>query len=374
MATMNKIQREPAFHIAKRDHVPFWQAVLIRLAAIVCACVVVLILGAILVGGNPFNIFVEMFRGAFISYDVWDLVHEICILLLVALALTPAFKMKFWNIGAQGQILVGGLGCAICMYYGQRLGWGDGLVIILSLLSAVLFGAIWAVIPALFKAFFGTNETLFTLMMNYIAIQCVRSFTNHVKSGMATNPLNTLFVGNLPVVGFEQLLNILIVAIITVMVFVYLRYTKHGYEISVVGDSENSARYAGINVKKVIIRTLILSGMMCGFAAFLLVNGNSHAFSESTEAGRGFTAIIVSWLGKFNPLYMILTSFLVVFLQVGTKNAVDMIPSLKDNSFADITVAVFIIFIIACEFFIAYQIKRRSTGAKLKKTLAKEKE
>lgn len=359
MNQLGKAQREPLLHIIKRDRMPFWKSALIRLAAVAAACVVILILGVCLIGGNPFTIFAEMFNGTFVSYDVWNLIHEICILLLVALALTPAFKMKFWNIGAQGQLLMGGLVCAMFMYYGQRLGWSDGGVIVLSLLGSVLAGALWAVIPAIFKAFWKTNETLFTLMMNYIAIQCVRSFTNHVKMGTATNPLSWLTVGWLPELGFEQLLNILIVAVITVLVFVYLKYTKHGYEISIVGDSENTARYASINVKKVIIRTLVLSGALCGIAAFLLVNGNSHSFSEDTEAGRGFTAIIVSWLGKFNPLYMMLTSFLVVFLQVGSKNAVDMIPSLKDSSFADITVAVFIIFIIACEFFITYRIKSR---------------
>lgn len=128
-----------------------------------------------------------------------------------------------------------------------------------------------------------------------------------------------------------------------------------GYEISVVGESENTARYVGIDVKKVIIRTMILSGAICGIAGLLLVSGTDHTITRDTAAGRGFTAIMVSWLAKFNPLYMVLTSFLIVFLQ---KGAIEISTTFGLNSsFSDILTGIIIFFIIGSEFFINYTIK-----------------
>ena len=336
---------------------PFWKTCLIRAGAIIGGSILLLIITAILLQDNPFYLFQEMFS-YFMFSDTWDFFHKIAMLLLFAVAVTPGFKMKFWNIGAEGQFIMGGLACALCMYYGERLGWNGTLVIFMSLFGALFAGALWAAIPAVFKAFWNTNETLFTLMMNYVAILSARAFTEYVKGGTSTNPLSNLTVGTLPKLPIPQLANILIVILITVAIFVYLKYSKHGYEISIVGDSENTAKYVGINVKKAIIRTLVLSGALAGVAAFLLVNGNPRisSFSDGLEGGMGFTAIIVSWLAKFNPLYMILTSSFVVFLQESSKYAVNML-GLMDSSFADITVAIYIICLISCEFFIAYQIK-----------------
>lgn len=141
--------------------------------------------------------------------------------------------------------------------------------------------------------------------------------------------------------------------------YLYLRYSKHGYEISVVGESENTARYIGINVKKVIIRTLILSGAVCGIAGLLLVSGTDHTITRDTVAGRGFTAIMVSWLAKFNPFYMILTSFLIVFLEKGA-NEISTIYGLN-NSFSEILTGIIVFFIIGSEFFINYTIKFRKS-------------
>ena len=113
------------------------------------------------------------------------------------------------------------------------------------------------------------------------------------------------------------MLNILIVLVLTVAMYIYLKYSKHGYELSVVGESENTAKYIGINVKKVILRTMFVSGAVCGIAGFLLVGGTDHTISSTTAGNRGFTAIMVSWLAKFNPIYMIITSLLLVFLSAG---------------------------------------------------------
>ena len=144
--------------------------------------------------------------------------------------------------------------------------------------------------------------------------------------------------------------------------YVYLRFSKQGYEISVVGESENTAKYIGINVPKVVIRTMIISGALCGLIGFLLVANGCCSVTTTIAGGRGFTAILVSWLGKFNPLYMILTSFLVVFLQKGTTFMGETYR--LDTSMADIFIGVVLLFIIGCEFFINYKINFRKSKHK----------
>ncbi len=347
--------REPLFHIAKRSEMPFWQSWIIRIIAVLCALVVCAIITVALTKQNPIKIYTAMYEGAFgTPRRIWKLFQNIAMLLCISLAVTPAFKMRFWNIGAEGQVLIGGLATASCMFYlGGKV--PTALLVTAMCVSSILAGAIWALIPALFKAKWNTNETLFTLMMNYVAMQLVSFFINTwVKDGSAV--LRPMGEYGLPVIGkYNYLLNILIVVALTVFMYIYLRFSKHGYEISVVGQSENTARYIGINVKKVIIRTLALSGALCGVAGLLLVGGTDHTINTNTADGRGFTAIMVSWLAKFNPLYMILTTLLIVFLQQGS-----LFVSTKfrlDDSLSDIITAVILFFIIGSEFFINYNIK-----------------
>jgi simple sugar transport system permease protein len=145
---------------------------------------------------------------------------------------------------------------------------------------------------------------------------------------------------------------------LTVFMFIYLKYSKHGYELTVVGESENTARYIGINVPKVVLRTMLLSGAICGIAGMLLVSGTDHTITRNTVSGRGFTAIMVSWLAKFNPLVMILTSFLIVFLQKGASEITTKLG--LNNSFSEILTGIIIFFIIGSEFFINYALKFRS--------------
>lgn len=171
--------------------------------------------------------------------------------------------------------------------------------------------------------------------------------------------------GWLPTIGdYDYLLNILIVLVLTVAMYIYLKYSKHGYELSVVGESENTAKYIGINVKKVILRTMFVSGAVCGIAGFLLVGGTDHTISSSTAGNRGFTAIMVSWLAKFNPIYMILTSFLLVFLSAGASQ-ISMVFNLNE-SFSDIITGIILFFIIGSEFFINYELKFRKANKEVK--------
>lgn len=352
--------REPLFHIAKRDALPWQKSWLIRILSIVLALVVCAVITMFLTHENPISVYVTMFKGAFgTSRRVWNLLQSLAMLLCVSLAVTPAFKMRFWNIGAEGQVLVGGLATAACMIlFGGKI--PNALLIIVMIAASMLAGAIWAVIPAVFKAQYNTNETLFTLMMNYVGIQLVSYFVMVWEVPKGSGKIGIINQSNhegwLPVLGnYDYLLNIIVVLLITIFMYVYLKYSKHGYELSVVGESENTARYIGINVKKVIIRTMLLSGAVCGIAGLLLVGGTNHTITTTTADGRGFTAIMVSWLAKFNPIYMILTSFIIVFLQKGA-NEISTVFGLN-HSFSDIITGIILFFIIGSEFFINYELR-----------------
>ena len=362
MKTTEKHLHEPLFHITRRTDISAAKAWMIRLLAILAALIVCALVIVTITDYNPLQVYVKMFEGSFSSErKIMMLLQNIAMLLCISLAVTPAFKMRFWNLGAEGQVLVGGLASAACMFYA-----GDSipspLLILVMLVTSILSGVIWGLIPAFFKSFWGTNESLFTLMMNYVAMQLV-AFCIMVWVPSGSNVMGIINQnsqsGWLPeLFGQKYLINILIVAVLTVVMFVYLKYSKQGYEIAVVGESENTARYVGINVKKVIMRTMVISGGICGLAGFLLVSGTNHTVSKELAGGMGFTAIMVSWLAKFNPLMMVLTSFLIVFLQRG---ASEIATAFRLNeSVSDILTGIIIFFIIGCEFFINYKINKKS--------------
>ena len=280
MTTNHEKVREPLFHIVKRSSIEWWKSLIIRVVAVMLALVVSGIVAVLITGENPFKIYATMLDGALgSSHRIWNLLHSLAMLLCVSLAVTPAFKMRFWNIGAGGQALIGGFVAAACMLKltGTIPNW---MMIPAMLVFAMLAGAIWGVVPAIFKAKWGTNETLFTLMMNYIAMQIVKYFSQIWAVPKGSGQIGMINGGNnigwLPrILGEKYLLGIIIVLALTALVYIYLKYSKQGYEISVVGESENTARYIGINVKKVIIRTMIISGALCGVAGFLLVAGSA---------------------------------------------------------------------------------------------------
>ena len=366
MAKANKQMKEPKFHIVKRTSIVWWKAWTIRILAVLAALIVCSVITVLLTGENPLGVYVTMIDGAFgTKRRIWGLMQNLAMLLCVSLAITPAFKMHFWNIGAEGQVLIGGLATAACMIlFGSKV--STPVLFLMMTLGSVAAGAIWAAIPAYFRAKWDTNETLFTLMMNYIAIQLVSYFTYIWSVPKGSGQIGVINgntqAGWLPAIGGKAyLLNILIVAALTVVMYIYLSYSKHGYEIQVVGESENTARYIGVNIKKVILRTMALSGALCGVAGFLLVSGTDHTLTRNLAGGRGFTAIMVAWLAKFNPFYMILTSFLLVFLQKGAIE-ISTIYGLND-SFSEILTGVIIFFIIGSEFFVDYSVKFRGKEA-----------
>ena len=362
---MNK--KEPFFHIVKRDALPWYQAVGIRAVAIVLALVLCGILTTITTGIDPIEVYKSIFTGAFGTERKTRItLQNLSILLLIALALTPAFKMKFWNIGGEGQVLIGGLAAGACMIcLGDKL--PNGVLILVMVLASIAAGAFWGFVPAFFKAKWNTNETLSTLMMNYIATQLVAFYTivwevpkGSGKIGIINQNSNA---GWLPqIFGSKYLLSIVVAIVVTLLMYIYLNYSKQGYEISVVGESENTAKYVGIKVEKVIVRTMLLSGAVCGLVGLLLVGGINHTITTTIAGGQGFTGVLVSWMSKFNPLTMVFSSFLIIFMDRGAGEISTAFG--LNHSYADILTGIILFFIIGCEFFISYRLQFRKKAEK----------
>jgi len=364
---MNKQNRGPLVHIVKRAALPWYGAWGIRALAILLALVVCALVTTVTTGENPIQVYAAMFGGAFgTARKTWITFQNLAILLCISLAVTPAFRMRFWNIGAEGQTLVGCLATASCMILlaDKVPNW---LLICIMILSAIAAGAIWGLIPAIFKAKWNTNDTLFTLMMNYVATQLVAYFVILWEVPKGAGKIGIINqsseMGWLPqLFGSKYLLSIVVVAVVTVLMYLYLNYSKHGYEISVVGESERTARYVGIKVERVIIRTMMVSGAVCGLAGLLLVGGINHTVTTTIVGGRGFTAVMVSWLAKFNPIFMVFTSLLIVFLERGASQISTDFG--LNHSFSDIITGIILFFIIGSEFFINYKLSLRKAAGK----------
>lgn len=361
------MNKEPFFRMSKRESIGIGKRILIYalalfLALVTCAGVIYL-----LVRMNPIDIYKAIFDGALGSKRrIWITVRDMLTLLCIAVGLAPAFRMRFWNIGAEGQILIGGLvSAALMINLADKI--PNAALILLMIAASAAGGLIWGLIPTVFKVKWKTNETLFTLMLNYVAMQIVTFcivFWENPKGSNTVGIINQQTrAGWLPeIFGLEYFWNIVIVAVLTVFMFIYLKFSKHGYEVAVVGESERTARYAGINVKKVMLGTMAISGAICGIAGFILVSGSGHTISTSTAGGRGFTAIIVSWLAKFNTFVMVLIAFGIVFMEKGAIQIASQY-GLNENA-SDVLLGIILFFILGAEFFINYKIERnhRSEG------------
>lgn len=352
--------REPFARIAKRDDMPRFQAWCIRIAAILLS----LITGGLLIlalGHNPFEVYAGMVTGAVSTKTSLVATAKIAIPLLgAAISIAPAFRMKFWNIGTEGQIMAGAMAASYFALF-QYQNMSRPVLLIAMLAVSAVAGGIWGFIPAFFKAKWGTNETLFTLMLNYIIIGIVK----FLRMGPWKNPTNAGFP---QIATFDQsarLPNVfgvnigwIIILALTVFMFIYLRYTKHGYEVSVVGESVRTAKYVGMNVPKIIVRTIILSGAIAGLVGCLIVSGSAYTLSETSSGGYGFTAITVAWLAKLNPFAMILIA---VFLAILTKGTNTIQTNFKiPASAASVLIGIILFFMLGCEFFINYRVIFRS--------------
>ena len=349
-----KTRREPLFRVVKKTEVSRGKTLLLSLLAFIVA----IIAGGIFIlaiGYNPFKVYATILQGAWRSKIAAKGTIKIAIPLLIAsLGITPAFQMKFWNIGAEGQIIMGGIFATYFALFWSGL--PHGLLLVLMFTAGAVGGGLWGLIPAYFKTKYGTNETLFTLMLNYIALYLIKYLTegpwrDPESSGF---PKIATFVKNARLDNiFEVHAGWLIGLALVVFIFIYLKFTKHGYEISVVGESTNTARYAGMNVKKIIIRTMFLSGAICGIAGMSQVSGAAYTLGEGIAGGVGFTAIIVAWLAQLNPIIILVVTMLFSILEKGC--SVMQSTYGLSSAVSSVLQGVILFFILGFDFFTRYR-------------------
>lgn len=352
------MKREPRFIITKSSSFSPKKAALISvialLAGIVAGGIFLMILGI-----NPFVAYLTIVKGAFKSKIAIQGTVRIAVPLLISsLGVSLAFKMKFWNIGAEGQIIMGGIFATFFALFANGL--PHFLLIAVMFVAGALGGGLWAAIPAFFKCKYETNETLFTLMMNYIALYFIKFFAE----GPWKDPTSSGFP---KIAMFEDVARLdkifgvhagwLIALILVVVVYIYLKYTKSGYEISVVGESHNTARYAGMNVNKVVIKTIFLSGAICGIAGMIQASGAAYTLDAGIAGGVGFTAIIVAWLSRLNAPVCLVVSVLFAIL---TKGCSVMQSTFSISStVSEILQGLILFSVLASDFFIEYKITMR---------------
>ena len=351
-------KKMPLIRLAKRDNMDPRKVWAIRIGSILIA----LLLGSLVImitGNNPFTAYGTMISGALGKKTAIRQTVKIAVPLLgCALAIAPCFRMRFWNIGAEGQITAGAIAAT---YFG--LYWVDKLpsvlLLIVMALAAALAGGIWGLIPAFFKAKWNTNETLFTLMMNYIIIGVVSWLQGGPWEGRPGSQIIPQFdsAACLPKV-FGVHCGWIIVLVLVVFIFIYMRYTKHGYEIAVIGDSVNTARYAGMNVGRIMMRTMLLSGAISGIVGFIFVSGANGTLYNGVADGVGFTSITVAWLSQLNAFAMIVISMMLAVLSKGAETLQTQlsIPA----SISDIITGLLLFCMLGCEFFINYRLIFRS--------------
>ncbi len=351
-------QKAPLVRLARRDGMPRARVWAIRGGSFVAAILLGALIFAVL-GQDPVRAYGTILSGSLGTKTALRQTVKLAVPLLgTALAIAPCFKMRFWNIGAEGQITAGAMAAS---YF--ALFWYDKLpspvLLVVMGLAAALLGGVWAWIPAFFKARWNTNETLFTLMMNYIIIGVVKYLQGGPWEGKPGSQIVPNFHAQavLPKV-FGVHCGWIVVLALTVFMFVYMKYTKHGFEIAVIGESENTARYAGMNVGWIIMRTVFLSGAICGVVGFLVASGANMTLYDSVADGAGFTAITVAWLAQLNPFAMVAISVLLALLDkgAGTLQTRMAVPA----SISDIITGIFLFCMLGCEFFIRYRVLFRA--------------
>ena len=358
---MHSSGKTPLIRLAKRDGMAGAGQWGIRIAAILLALVV----GGLVIllsGNNPIQGYAIIVEGALgKTSGIRQTVKNFIPLLGTALAIAPCFKMRFWNIGAEGQITAG----AMCATY-FALFWADSIpqvpLLLLMCAAGAIGGGLWALVPAFFKARWGTNETLFTLMMNYIIIGVVKWLQGGPweKIPRGSQQIEQ-FASNacLPRVAGVYCGWVVVLAL-TVFMFIYMKYTKHGYEIAVVGDSAGTAHYAGMKVNAIVLRTVFLSACLIGLAAAFKV-GTVGILSTSFTDDVGWTGVIVAWLAQLNTGIIFVVSALISMLQHGSTVAAATFAQV-DSSFADMLQGAILFLVLAADFFIRFQVVRAQKG------------
>jgi simple sugar transport system permease protein len=290
----------------------------------VVSVILALLTGALLLaltGKDPLQVYSVMFYGAFGSkYGLTETVVKATPLLLAGLGLAVAFRMQLWNIGGEGQIYMGAFGATwVALTIPDQPAW---VVLPAMMLAGAVAGGLWAVIPAIPRAYLGVNEIITTLMLNYVAILWIDYLVyGPWKDPAGYNfPLTPSFSESaiLPTLGDTRIhAGLLIGVVLAIILYLLIFRTKFGYEIRVLGESPEAARYAGMNITGKIILVMMISGAICGLAGMAELSGVTHRLQQGFSPGYGYTAIIVAWLTKLNPLGIIIVALLFGGLQVG---------------------------------------------------------
>lgn len=368
--------KEPLVRVVKRDRIH----PLLKVGFYVLAILLALTVGGILlfaIGVNPLVLYKDMFTigmlGSRFAYKSMEGLLTVFIpLLITSLALALSFKMRFWNIGGEGQFIIGALAAAtVALKFGNTM--SSFPLLVLMFLASFLCAGLYGGIVALLNVRFRTNETLLTLMLNYIALYLLRFFGetqapwNFYLSDESVRPVfqkfsESAFMPTISIGKFSLNISFIFAVLICVGVYFYLKKTKHGYEISVVGDSANTARYAGMNVPKIIVRTMFLSAALIGLAGGFYVSG-AKVLSTSVTNNVGWTGIIVAWLAKLNTFAVFGVALLISIMQYGVQAASTQFPII-DSNFADLLQGIILFFVLAADFFIRFKLVFRKSAKK----------
>jgi general nucleoside transport system permease protein len=315
--------RLPSVRLEPRVEAPRWLSPLATVAAVAVALVISGIIIAA-VGGDPVRSYLHILNAAFGSIGVLsDTLVKATPLLLTGLACALAFRMRLWNIGAEGQFLLGAWG-ASAVVLAPLLPAGTPAIVVIPamMLAGAAAGAVWGLIPGVLKARLGVNEIITTLMLNYVALFWIQFwvFGPWSEGGFqqtrpfppeALLPRLTDFSSSVPVfAGLTVHLGLVFGIVAAGIVWVVLERSRWGYEIRLIGDSPKAARYAGIDIKRNIIVVFAISGALAGLAGMSEVSGVVHKLQDRISPGYGFTAIIIAYLARFDPLKVIVASVL----------------------------------------------------------------
>lgn len=338
--------------------------------------VLALIIGAALLaasGANPWVTYRAMLEGAFGTPKLWaegnyynlaETLVKAIPLMLTGLAVGIAFRMLFWNIGAEGQLAMGAIAAtAVALFLGNTL--PAPLVLPVMVAVGFLAGAIWGLIPALLKAYLKVNEIITTLMMNYIGVLMVE----FLFYGPWRDPKGYGFPGTAEFVqaawlpripGTRVHLGLFFALIAAVFIWIVLSRTKWGYEIQVIGENPRAAAYAGINLALNIALVMLLSGGLAGIAGMAEVSGIGHRLQKGMTVGYGYTAIIVAWLARLNPWRTLVVAFLLAALLVGG-DQIQMTMKLPSST-ALILQGVILFCMLGGELFVQYRLRWRTAA------------
>ncbi|TCT16743.1 nucleoside ABC transporter membrane protein [Natranaerovirga pectinivora] len=343
-------------NIVKKTECPKWKTSIIRFSAVLLALITASLF-LVLMGFNPLDIYKGMYDGAFgTEHRIRETIIKTIPLVITSVGIALAFKMKFWNIGAEGQIIMGAFAAT---YFGLNYDHlPKPLLLTIMIIASMIAGGIWAFIPAYFKSKWHTNETIFTLMMNYIAL----GWITYLQYGPWKDPTGfgfpkiPSFTANaiLPRV-FGIHIGWIMALVIVIGVHLFITYTKKGYEISVIGESHNTARYAGIPVDKLMVTMLFVSGSIIGLTGMIQASAVSRTLNVNITGGVGFTAIITAWLSGLKAPSMIIVCLLFSAMLSGASfiQTAFQIP----QSAAEVLQGLILFFVLGSEFFINYRIK-----------------